>query len=327
MAKSAVETIDRIVGWYVSTVYGRWEGPGCTPFFADAARVGFFAVDLDALRAHDEGALFKLLILFSFYQSRRDVDMMQRQATLPRSAVRELSSPKRLRVLIDDAPCKFLRDPFEFDGSCDVQRSFSRGTASCATRPRTACHVKRATLAIGRMHDMGKIPTSAWLHFRPAGIGGLVARVCAAERDHSLRAQLLVSQLTAIHRVGPKLASMYVSALSVDELHPGFAPWAPRINGRDIVVVDTNVQRVLDHLVPTSSTRYGVRATRLVDLAGQIDLRRHRRDLPARSPRFVQQALYAFRSRSNRVHHGDPCAAAPCADCPSDTCPFGRPED
>ena len=322
MKQAAIETVDRIVAWYVANVYGRLEGPGCTPFFADAARVGFFAVDLQALRARDAEALFKLLILFSFFQSRRDVDMMKRQATMPRQAVRELSARKTLSVLVADSRCELLRDSKSFDAGCDVHRSFEQGTASCATRPRTPCHVKRATLTIGRMHDMGKIPTSAWLHLGPAGIGGLFKRECAAEHEPSRRARSLVVQLTAIHRIGPKLASMYVSALSVDELNPGFAPWSPEVDGREIVVVDTNVQRVLDRLAPSSATGYQARAARLIDLAAEIDLRRHHRHLPAYSPRFVQQALYAFRSRSNRVQHDDPCSIGSCTGCPSETCPF-----
>jgi hypothetical protein len=62
---------------------------------------------------------------------------------------------------------------------------------------------------------------------------------------------------------------------------------------------------------------------RLIELARKINLQRHRCDLPRYSPRFVQQqALYVFRSRSNRTRHGNPCANAVCSVCPSRTCPF-----
>ena len=78
-----VDEVREIVRWYLSNVYGAQEGPGRIPYFADPARVGAFAVDLDALRARDNAALFRLLVLMSLFQSRRDVDIMTSQRAMP----------------------------------------------------------------------------------------------------------------------------------------------------------------------------------------------------------------------------------------------------
>jgi len=320
--QSAIAQVDRIVAWYVANVYGRWEGPGCKPFFADPDQVGFFAIDLERLRERDEAALFKLLVLFSFYQSRRDVDMMQLQRAMPREMVEELASPDRIATLVTECRCTLLRTSGGFDARCDVRRLSPSRTASCSVRPRTACHVKAATAAIGRMSDMGKIPTSAWLHLRDGGISAWFERACDEVRDPLLRAERLVVRMRAIHRIGPKLASMYVSSLSVDELASSFAPWEPEVDGRETLVVDTNVSKIVAGLGGPDSTSYGARSEWLLAIARRINVRAHRADLPHRSPRFIQQALYAFRSASNRRNHGDPCAAVPCRDCPSRLCPF-----
>jgi hypothetical protein len=319
---SAVAEVRRIVGWYLRQEYGRSEGPGRVPYFADRARVGPFAVDLDALRARDNDALFRLLVVMGLYQSRRDVDIMALQRGMPARAATALLAPARLRVLVEQGRCERLRDAARFDAGCDVRRDFDRGVATCDHRPRTRCHVKDATLAIRRMGDMGMMPTSAWLHVGPGGLRRWFDEVCAATASPTERARQLVERLAAIHRIGPKLAAMYVSALSVPET-PGFAPWWPEIDGSRLVVVDANVGRVIDHLRRGRGPRtYDRMAAWLIAVADEIDLRRFRRDLPTHSPRLVQQALYVFRSRSNRADRADPCAARSCRSCPSRACPF-----
>ena len=170
---------------------------------------------------------------------------------------------------------------------------------------------------------MGMLPTSAWLHLGPGGLGRWFDEACAASSKPTERAHLLVERLATIRRIGPKLATMYVTALSVPELTPGFAPWSPEVDGSRLVVVDANVGRVIDRVRRGRGPRtYDRMAAWLVAVADRIDLRQLRRDLPARSPRLVQQALYVFRSRSNRVDRGDPCAHRPCEACPSSVCPF-----
>lgn len=319
----AVDEVAAIVGWYLRHAYGTVEGPGRVPYFADPSRVGAFAVDLAALRARDDAALFRLLILMGLYQSRRDVDIMTSQRTMRVRAATALTSTSRLRVLVSESRCNRLRTASEFDAGCDVHRDIERGTATCSHRPLSPCHVKDATLAIRRMNDMGMLPTSAWLHIGPSGLRRWFDDACAASSSPTERARLLAARLATIRRIGPKLAAMYVSALSVPELTPGFAPWRPEVDGSRLVVVDANVARVVDHLRRGRGPRtYDRMASWLIAVADRIDLRQLRRGLPASSPRLVQQALYVFRSRSNRVDRADGCASRPCRTCPSRACPF-----
>jgi hypothetical protein len=324
VAKRRIVTdLERIVDWYLMTAFGRWEGPGVRPYYADPERVGSFAVDIDAVAARDPDALFQVLVTLAAYQSRRDVDIMAIQRAMPAQQAAAMTSPRRLRVLVENATCRNLQDAGTFDRACDVRRDFARGRSTCDSRPRTACHVKDATSAIGRMGDLGKTPTSAWLHLGADGLPGWFAAVCAAEPDPHARATAMIERVAAIYRIGVKLASMFVSALTVPELGIGVAAWSPELDGSRIVVVDANV----GHAIRTwrrgrGPDTYAANARWFVAVANEINLSRLRVGLPRSSPRFVQQALYLFRSRSNRSAHGDTCQVAPCAACPSALCPF-----
>lgn len=321
--RRVLDDLEWIVAWYLRTAFGRWEGPGVRPFYADPVLVGPFAVDLDAVARRDPDALFQVLVTLAAYQSRRDVDIMAIQRAMPAGLARAMTSPRRLRVLTERAPCAKLDDADTFDRACDVRRDFVRGRATCDTRPRTACHVKDATAAIGRMGDLGKTPTSAWLHLGSAGLSRWFAEACAKHGDPHARAADMIVRVATIYRIGVKLASMFVSALSVPELGIGIAAWSPELDGSRIVVVDANVGRAIrTWRRGRGADTYEANARWFVDIAEEIDLSRLRAGLPRSSPRFVQQAVYLFRSRSNRVAHGDTCAREACAHCPSTLCPF-----
>jgi hypothetical protein len=186
--------------------------------------------------------------------------------------------------------------------------------------------VKDATRVFNRMGDAGKLPTSAWLRlWANGGVRGLVASVCREKLLPTRRAALLVTRFAAVHRVGRKLATMFVTALSTPALAPGLTPWFPEIDGNELVVVDTNVARAVDALrAPGAPKTYDAREQWVREQAAQIDLRVFRPDLPAYSPRLVQEALYAFCSKSNRVARGDVCVgrATPCRACATTLCPF-----
>lgn len=321
-AKSAVH---RIVAWYLKNVYGRFEGPGTVPYYCDSARVGHMAVDADALSRGDAGALFHLLVVLSMYQSRRDVDVMRRQREMPRREAQLLVSADALGRSAASVRCELLGDPARFDSECSVRRVFPSGHATCTLHPRTPCHVKRATMAIGRMGDLGKYPTSAWLHVgRDGGLPAAYEEACRAHAAPEARAAALVARLSGIYHIGRKLATMFVSAVSTPELAPGLAPWAPHVSGSSLVIVDANVSRVVDSLAPTGSVRtYAARETWVRVIASVVRLDRLDNRLPRFSPRFVQQALYSFRSRANRAARGDQCALTrTCADCVAELCPF-----
>ena len=136
-SERAVREIEAIVGWYLDQAYGQSEGPGLTPFFGDAARVGAFAVDLDRLRRRDDAALFRLLVLMSLYQSRRDVDIMAIQRTMARGAATALTSTTKLQVLVEDGRCDRLRSASAFKSKAKLENNASAICANFKTNTRT----------------------------------------------------------------------------------------------------------------------------------------------------------------------------------------------
>ncbi len=344
-----------MVKWYATHVYGRLEGVGQVPFYCDPARVGRFAVAPMALARGDDAAVFGLFVALTMYQSRRDVDIMEKQRVMPVRAAAALVDPQRVHLAVAQSRCEHLRDGSTFDAHCDVRRTFirdgaTRDSATCDHRPRTPCHVKDASVAIGRMGDLGKMATSAWLHLQtppaasraadmaptsggygqrlqresavPQGFAALLARVCSLHAAPAQRAAAMVTEVARFYHVGEKLASMFVAALATPALAPGLTPWFPALDGNSLVVVDTNVARVIAALRPRGKDTYAARATWLRKQAALIDLSMIRSDWPAYSPRLMQQALYWYRSRSNREAAGLGCNDAQHTSCVARICPF-----
>lgn len=312
----------RIVNWYLTHAYARWEGPGTIPYYCNPSRVGHFAVRPADLAAGGDAALFRLFVAMAMYQARRDTVIMAQQRAMPRPLALSLLSPKRLRASVQRSPCAHLASAATFDAHCNVRKVGARAT--CDHLPKAACHVKDATLLLRRMGDMGKLPTSAWLHlWKDRPLQRELDAVLAAHPDPCVRADVLVARFSAVYRVGRKLATMYVSALSTPALAPGLTPWFPAVDGSALVVVDTHVARAVDRLRgPNAARTYESRAAWLQEQAATLDLRELRPELPRFSQRLVQQAVYVFCSRSNRVARRDPCAGAVCSRCPSSLCPF-----
>ncbi len=312
------------VAWYFGNLFGRIEGGGILPYYCDTQRVGRFAVRPDELARGAGEALFRLCVGMAMFQARRDVVIMRQQRMSSAALVRRLTSPSTLRRAIGKNGCPKLASPDLFDLGCDVARI--RGAADCGLRPGAMCHVKEATIAFNRTGDMGKLPTSAWLRlWKAGGFRDLLRGALAQEREPTRRAALLVNELARVHRVGRKLATMFVSALSTPALAPGLTPWFPEVDGNELVVIDTNVARGVDALRGVEAPRtYAARERWIKEEAAKLDLKRFRRDVPSFSPRLVQQALYSFCSKSNRAARGDGCVGlqAPCASCAPALCPF-----
>ena len=96
LAEAPLAAIRTIARWYRETVYGRFEGPGTVPFYCDPARVGHFAVAPGALGRGDAAALFRLFVVLTMYQSRRDVDIMRRQRETSRKDAAGLATAREL---------------------------------------------------------------------------------------------------------------------------------------------------------------------------------------------------------------------------------------
>lgn len=297
------------------------------PFYGDRLRLGHFAVRPDLLAAGDEKALFRLFVTLAMYQARRDVVIMRQQEAMSRKAVTLLASSTTIGRRIRANPCPVLRSVERFEASCSVRKE--GGLVSCSERPHQKCQVKEATVLLNRMADLGKLPTSAWLRLRRGGgFRRQLLEVCREEEDPKRRADLLVARLTAIWRVGRKLATMFVSALSVPALAPGLTPWFPAVDGNELVVVDTNVEQGLVALLGAKTPRgYQTTVSWFRQAAAAIDLRALASRLPPYSPRLVQQAVYAFSSRSNRIARKDRCVGRreACEECVPAVCPLLGP--
>jgi hypothetical protein len=308
-----------IVRWYFDKA--RVEG---VPFYCEPTRIGAFAIEPDELGAGTDAAVFRLFVTLSMYQALRDVVIMRQQRSLPRSSMRVVADVATLKRSIARHACPTLHSVEAFEEGCDVVKEGD--DIECARCPGESCHVKDATRVFNRMGDMGKLPTSAWLRlWRGGGVKALLDDVCRQEPSPTRRAVLLVARFAAVHRVGRKLANMFVSALSTPALAPGLTPWFPKVDGNGLVVVDTNVARAVDALRPPGAAKtYDARERWVREQAAKLDLRAFGPELPAYSPRLVQEALYAFCSKSNRVARGDACAerGAPCATCAPTLCPF-----
>lgn len=313
--------------WYFGNVYGRLEGPGALPFYCDSEKVGHFAVNPAALAGGSPAALFQLFVALSMFQARRDIVIMRQQAQMSHGEARYLVSVGTIRRLAERSHCDRLESAASFDAGCNVHKNGK--LVDCSRQPGAPCHVKDATVLLKRMGDMGKLPTSAWLHAWKGGrLTKLLSEVQASEVDPQRRAELLVEHFAGIHRVGIKLATLFVSALSTPALAPGLAPWFPAIDGNVLVVVDTHVARAVDLLRgPGSAATYASRAGWIREQANWFDLQEYHRALPHFSPRLLQQALYSFCSKSNRRAAATDCPvdAAPCGACVPVLCPFASP--
>jgi hypothetical protein len=318
--------VGQVLDWYFENIYRTLEGPGVLPFYCDPERVGHFAVAPDELATGKPTALFGFFVAQAMFQARRDVLIMEQQRGMRRRDATSLLSPALLRRKMSESDCAVLASSKEFDRQCSVAKTGL--VADCARHHGVRCHVKDATGLLNRVGDMGKLPTSAWLHLLKEGaLTRGIEEVTAMSTDPRRRAELLVDRFSRIHRVGRKLATMFVSALSTPPLAPGLTPWFPKIDGNDLVVVDTNVARAVAALraQPAPSARgYDAAVLWIRNQARAVDLRRFDPALPKYSPRIVQQALYVFCSRSNRASRSDPCAdrASECTNCIPRICPF-----
>jgi hypothetical protein len=320
----AVDDLRRVLDWYFEHRYGRTEGPGTVPFYCDRAKVGSFAVSPYRLSRGEEAATFKLFVALAMYQALRDVVVMRRQRSLGRATVDEAANLRLVQRFVESGRCPGSVHAGWLSTYCDVWKR--DGRVDCERHPGLECGVKASARAFNRMADMGKLPASAYLAiWDKGGLRGLVDEVLGEDASPTRRAEVLVSRLQQARRVGRKLSTMFVSALSTPALAPGISPWYPQVDGNDLVVVDTNVARAVDALRGGHGpATYDTREAWVRGQATHLDLRGYRRELPAYSPRLVQQALYSFASRSNRVAQGDPCEVSPraCRGCVPRVCPF-----
>ena len=317
----AVQAVRRAVQWYVA----RLPKNRSVPFYCNPACVGGFAVAPAKLAAGDASALFRLLVGLSMYQGIRDAVVMRHQRSLSRSAIESVADMRAVGSATARHKCSSFHDDASFQSSCSVAKRVA--LVDCDKHPGSPCHVKDATRAFKRMGDMANLPTSAWLsYWKDDGVRTLLERVCDAETANQTR--IAVGRSVPAGTPGRPRSSrrcLVERALGA-RTSAGADLDGIRRDGNDLVVVVTDVRaRAVDTLSPPSTGQdLDARAQWVRDVAGAIDLREVRRDLPLTSPRLVQEALYTFCSKSNRLAAGDSCAtqAIRCDACAPELCPF-----
>jgi hypothetical protein len=317
-----VRSAKAIVRWYLQLYFGTDDDPGVPAMFADRRRVGSFAVDPIGLAAGRGDDLFRLLVATTMFQRRQDVQILRILRSLRREDVHELTRPRRLLALVDASPCAHIRETATLHETCNLAKDPISRRGSCSANPKVSCHMKRHTVLLRRYGHFGKVPTSAALVLREAGVRDLSAlrlKIMAETAEPEARARLLEESLSKAWRVSSKIASMFLSALSAPDLSPQ-PPWRDGIDWTRFVVVDSNVDLCLAALGYAGGSSYDARREFVRGIARRIDLAKVRRGLTSFNPRLVQQAMYVFMSVTNRRAVPRDCmhlGAAACARCPA----------
>jgi hypothetical protein len=312
-----------VVAWYVERYFRTSADPGVLRMFVDERHLGAFAIAPDALAEGRDEALFKLLIATAMFQRRQDAQIVRILRSLSANDVDELGDKRRLLHLVDTSPCEFATSNERLLADCDLAKDRETRAGCCDRRPATACHLKRHTVLLKRYGHFGKMPTSAALLLREAGVPGLndlrrnVYSEFAAPLD---RARALERRLSGIWRVNSKIACMFLSAVTNPDLSGSLATWSDGIDWTHFVIVDSNVDAFLASVRYTGTGTYDARREFVQRLAERIDLRELDSRLHSYNPRLVQQAMYVFMSAANRRNASVDCSrigAPACRTCPS----------
>jgi hypothetical protein len=320
-----------VVTWYLDLYHGTASDPGLLAMFCDPTKVGAFAVTVSEIRRGDGDALFRMLVAATMFQRLRDVQIFNVLRDISKTDARELGGPKRLLALVDSSPCPHTKSTEGLRKGCDLSKHPVSRKGRCHANPRIDCHLKRHTVVLRRYGHFGKVPTSAALMVREAGVSSLEemrSMVFKITTDPEERSRLLEEHLSRAWRLSDKIASMFLSALAAPDLVAGVPPWQAGLDWTRFVVVDSNVDLFLAAIGYSGNGTYAARREFIRRLARRIDLSKMRRGMVAFNPRLVQQAMYIFMSLSNRrtvatdcMHQGQTaCAACPksiAALCPA----------
>jgi hypothetical protein len=147
----------------------------------------------------------------------------------------------------------------------------------------------------------------------------LRSRALAEAAEPLARARFIESALMRVWRVNRKISAMFLSALCNPDLGPPRAPWREGIDWTRFVVIDSNTDLYLSSLGYSGSGTYDARLEFIRALSCRIDLARLAPGLHSFNPRIVQQAMYTFMSRTNRLAAAVDCSHRPgaCVRCPA----------
>jgi hypothetical protein len=311
-----------IVAWYLRLYHLTSDDPGVEATFCDPSKVGAFAVTREGLRRGDPEQLFRLLVATTMFQRRQDQQILRILRSLSASEVADLTTPSSLLARADECACPHMASNAALLSKCDLTKDAAR-LGACAANPSVRCHMKVHTVWLRRYGHFGKVPTSAALMIREAGVGGvndLKRQVLRRARAPLARAVALEAALCGAWRVSSKIACMYLSALTAPDLAPGSPAWPRGLDWTHFVVVDSNVDAFLASIGYRGSGGYDARRRFVQELALGIDLAKLRPGLRSYNPRLVQQAMYLFMSAANRRVSERDCSRLgerACRACPA----------
>lgn len=318
-----MSAVSAVVRWYLNLYHRTPDDPGVLSMFEDHDKVGAFAVSVADLRNDEADALFRLLVAITMFQRRQDVQIMRVLRGISAKDVGELTRPRRLLKLVDESPCEHMRTAESLHGKCDLAKHAITRKGRCGANPKVLCHMKHHTVLLRRYGHFGKVPTSAALMLREAGVGtlgGLRRKVMTSNQDPVERAHLLEEHLSRAWRVSNKIAAMFLSALCVPDLNGEEPVWGGGIDWGYFVVVDSNVDMFLKAIAYRGAWSYEARRAFIRSISERIDLAVLRRGLARSNPRLVQQAMYIFMSTTNRRANPRDCmhlGPATCRRCPT----------
>lgn len=318
--RAQIAVTKAVVEWYFHLYFRTPNDPGSLAMFSDRRRVGHFAIERQRFARGDPDTLFRLFIATVMFQRRRDVLVQNLLRSFSAEEVRDLSHPATLAQALAGSRCSELVSADRLHQGCDLRKS-SASKAICGRHPRTACVLKDHTTLLRRYGDFGKYPASALLMLREFGAGDLKALYRSVLEEHPTpqgRAEALEGILSRVHRVGLKLANMYLALTTNAAFAPG-APWSSGVAAEHFVVIDSNVEAFLLSIGYVGPATYASRRLFIQRLSEQINLK-HLADMDsAFNPRLVQQAMYVFMGRTSRLASTTDCMHSPpgrCGACP-----------
>lgn len=324
MARITARQVDAtrsVVRWYLARYWGTSRDLGGPATFTDASLVGKFAVSRGQWERGEPRALFRVLIAMTLFQRRQDQQVFRILRGMRAQDVKQLATTRALEAALSEARCRLLRSSIMLHERCDLTKVPGKTLGTCHFAPQTECHLKRHTVLLKRYGHFGKVPTSALLMLRGAGVRDLSAlrrRALAQAADPMERARWLERTLMGVWRISRKISAMFLSALCNPDLGGPAAPWSAGVDWTRFVVIDSNTDLFLASIGYRGAGTYDARLDFICDLSRRIDLAQLNPALQSVNPRVVQQAMYMFMSASNRRHSRVDCLREPraCDACP-----------
>ena len=316
-----------IYGWYVNHYWTTDNDVGTLTFLTRVDKLGYFAIDKDAIEAADEDALFKLLVLTTMFQRLRDQNVCSILRSLSNEQVNSVTRPQLLDLSIRNAECEFCRNNEVLKGQCTVTK-LGNSKPFCDQINVVGCHIREHSHILRRYGHFGKIPSSIYhVMSSNGGIKSLIHTAIKSSSNRVSRTKYLIESLTDVWRIGPKLASMFVSLLVTENLCKVRAPFVSEFDSSYALVIDINTMSAIERLGYTGSRSYEAQSEFIRVLA--VSLTAHSDNFGTAklevSPRLLQQALYMFMSKPNRQTVISDCSHK-CTDCDycidAKICPF-----